>query len=613
MAKAIKSLVSVCLMLCCALSVKGYDLVVTVNNPDLVNVLINYSEQTLTGNTTTISNLSGYNYVMVTTNDAVIQKVVRNGVSEENPMFVDMNMNDDYGIETFTLDITAISNDDIPKKSFTAVIDNPSRVELSLEPKGKYLSDLKAGENTIEYIPETMTYLSVTAPWGEAPIYKVTTSGGTTPKQYNDGSWEVDIEENAVITITTDYPDETVPVTFDFNNDGLDCISAIEVNGIKIEEFNPDNFEVKLGSKLSITLNKQDYVLKTFKYNDYEPYMEYSDSYSAYVTGPVSVTLDAIKNKMVNFTVDVNIGEGVSLYRGEYIGSGYPVTLVDGKNDVEVNAAAPAISFAAADGYEIEEVTLNGINVEYDSFGGKYTVTISEGDILSIKVNKIVRDQKIALYLTDKDMWSNFNLTIGNSTVVDLKNGYNILEYAADELSSVGLYANSWYYDTSNAQLYVNDVLQTPEYVGTFQFALSLQGGDVVKVFFNGAPARYNVVFDVEDGIELSDVLHDYVASFDPAQGLECFLGTEISFAADNYVVKLKGTDLIPDENNVYTFFVDEDLVVEVKKKDPSSVLETIDDNTHNVIYNINGLRIPTQDNLPAGIYIIDGKKTVIR
>ncbi len=601
------------LALLCAFAVtfgaKAYDLTVTVNNPELVNVLINYSQQTLTGETTTFKNLSGFNYVMVTTNDAVIQRVVKNGVAEDNPTFVEMNMNDDYGIETFTLDITVTSLADMPKKSFTAVIDNPARVEMTLQPKYQIVTGLVAGDNTIEYIPESMTYVSIAAPWGEAPIYKVESTGTSAPRQYSEGDWEVQLEEGIVITVMADYPDESVPVKFNFSNDGRECISSIKVDGNEVADFDPENFNVKLGSKLSITLNKEDFVLNTFMYNNYDPYMGYTDTYSTFVTAPATVTLDAVKNKMVSFTVNVNIGAGVELCRGEYIDSSRIISLNDGENNVEVNAASPALSLVAADGYEIDEVKLNGQKVEYDALSGKYALTVREGDQLEIKVTAIVRDQKVALYLTDMDMWSNFNFTVGNSTVRNLTNGYNILEYAASELSSVGLNANSWYYDTSDAQLYVNDILKSPEYVGTFQFAFGLEGGDVVKVFFKGAPTKYYLTFDISTGVELTDVTHDVVAPFDPADGLECFEGTEVSFNAKNAVVKANGVELTPDDAQNYLFTVDRDMAIEVKSTEASVDQLQVEDEVSREIYNLQGIRVTNDSSLPSGIYIVNGKK----
>lgn len=613
MNKVSKYLLSLILTLCCAMGAKAYDLVVTVNNPELVNVLVNYSPLPLTGTTTTVSNLSGYNYLMVSTNDAVIQKVVKNGVTEENPYFVEMNMNDDYGIKTFTLDITAIATADMPKKSFTAVIDNPARVELSLAPKGGELMNLKAGENVIEYIPETSTYLSVNAPWGEAPVYKVETTGPNAAHQYGDGGWEVDLEEGAVITITADYPDESVPVTFDFANDGRQAIASLKINGEEVKDFDPDNFSVKLGSKLSITLNKEDFVLNSFFYNDFDPYMGFTDTYSTFVTGPATISLDATKNKMVEFTVDINMGAGVLLYRSTYIGDSTKLIMLnDGENTVEVNAAAPELSLVAADGYVIEDVKLNGRKVEYDAWAGQYSLSIKEGDEVTINVTKIVRDQKIALYLTDKDMWSNFYFTVGTSTVSDLHNGYNILEYAASELSSVGLNANSWYYDTSDAQLYVNDVLRSPEYVGSFQFALSLENGDVVKVFFAGAPEKYNVKFNIDAEVEVTEAIHDYVAPFDAADGLECFEGTEVSFCAKDAIVTIGGIKL-EAADNVYSFVVNSDTVVTIEKDIESGADVIATENTGEEIYNLQGVRITRDGQLPAGIYIINGRKIIIR
>ncbi len=613
MNKISKYLLSLILTLGCALGARAYDLIVTVNNPDLVNVLVNYSQITLTGTTTTLSNLSGYNYVMVSTNDAVIQKVVKNGVEEMNPYFVEMNMNDDYGVDTFTLDITAIALADMPKKTFTAIIDNPARVELSLAPKGGYLENLKAGENVIEYIPETTSYLSINAPWGVAPVYKVETTAANRPQQYGDGGWEVDIEEGMTVTITADYPDEYVPVTFNFANDGKDAIASIKVDDEEVVDFNPDNFEVKLGSRLSITINKEDFVLNSFLYNDFDPYMGFTDTYSTFVTGPATITLDATKNKMVEFTVNINIGVGVLLYRGEYVGdSSKLIPLKDGENIVEVNAAAPSLALVAADGYEIEDVKLNGRKVEYDVMYGLYPLHINEGDEVIITVAKIIRDQKIALYLTDKDMWSNFNLTIGTSTVTNLQNGYNILEYAASELSSVGLNANSWYYDTSAAQLYVNDILYSPEYVGSFQFSLSLENGDVVKIFFAGAPSKYNVTFDIDEDVEVTDAIHDYVAPFDIADGLECFEGTEVSFFAKDAIVTLNGTELAAADG-VYSFVANEDIAVKIEKGIQSGVAAIDSEESPEEIFNLQGARMTRHENLPAGIYIVNGKKMIIR
>lgn len=615
MKNLLRSIMTLLLITAGVSALRAYDLVVTVNDPTLVNFMINYASKPLVEGENRFENLSGYNYVYVTsTTDAVIQKVVQNGQTIENPQIVEMNMNDDYGIDTFTMDITAVKMSDMPQSSFTVIIDNPERVDMSLEPKGKRITGLKAGENKVEFLPGIMNYASVSAPYGEAPIYKIETTGQDVPKQYSAGDWEFSLEEGIVVTITADYPDESVPMTFDFNNDGQGCISQIKINGEAIENPDYENFTVKLGSKLEITLNKSDYQLSDFAYNSDHPYMGYTDTYSTYVTGPATIIVDAVKNRMVECKVDVNIGAAALLYKGQQIGVEYNlVKLTDGNNTIEVNATNPYLTLTAADGYVIDQVTLNGENVKYDDYAGCYLISVGEDDEIKITASKIERDQKIAIYITDIDMWSNLTISVGKSTVKDLKNGYNVREYALDELASVGVIGNSWYYDTSDAQLYVNDKLQTPLYTGSFQFDLyDLEDGDVLKVFFKGAPSQYDVTFETEDGVEIKDAMHDIVASFDPAEVQRCFKGTKISFAASDASVKVNDTALGPSENGRYEFEVEGETNVTVSKGSSNSLEEISIEQDADSIYTIEGIRVTESTKLPSGIYIKNGRKVLV-
>lgn len=615
MKNLLRSIMTMLLMLAGVSGLRAYDLVVTVNDPSLVNFMVNYVSKPLVEGENRFENLSGYNYVFVTpASDAVIQKVVQNGQTMENPTVVEMNMNDDYGIDTFTMDITAIKMSDLPQSSFTVFIDNPERVDMTLEPKGKVVTGLKAGENTVEFLPGIMSYASVAGPWGEAPIYKIETTGSVAPKQFSSGDWEFDIEEGMVVTITADYPDESVPLTFDFRNDGRGCISQIKINGEPVENPDYDNFTVKLGSKIEITLNKSDYQLTDFAYNSNHPYMGYTDTYSTYVTGPADILVDAVKNRMVECSVDINIGAAALLYKGQQTGvEANLIKLVDGSNTIEVNAANPYLALTAADGYVLEQVVQNGENVKFDDYAGFYLLSVGEDDEIRITASKIERDQKIAIYVTDIDMWSNFSITVGRSAVVGLHNGYNVREYALDELASVGIAGNSWYYDTSDAQLYLNNVLQSPLYTGSFQFDLNdLENGDVLKIFFRGAPAECDVTFDIEDGIAVEDALHDIVAAFEPANGLRCLVGTQVSFAAKYASVKVNDVALTPAEDGRYIFDVDGNTMVKVSKEIGASVEEISIEDAVDAIYTIEGIKVSDASVLPSGIYIKNGRKIII-
>ena len=80
MKNLLRSIMTLLLITAGVSALRAYDLVVTVNDPTLVNFMINYASKPLVEGENRFENLSGYNYVYVTsTTDAVIQKVVQNG------------------------------------------------------------------------------------------------------------------------------------------------------------------------------------------------------------------------------------------------------------------------------------------------------------------------------------------------------------------------------------------------------------------------------------------------------------------------------------------------------------------------------------------------------
>ena len=119
-------------------------------------------------------------------------------------------------------------------------------------------------------------------------------------------------------------------------------------------------------------------------------------------------------------------------------------------------------------------------------------------------------------------------------------------------------------------------------------------------------PAGISVKRDIIVGVE------------DWANGFSALQGTQVDITAEDISVTVNGTAVTPVDGT-FTFTVSDDTEVSIAKPTAISDIHAGETTAVRDVYNMQGVKVADNadnaaiSNLPAGIYIINGKKIVIR
>ena len=228
---------------------------------------------------------------------------------------------------------------------------------------------------------------------------------------------------------------------------------------------------------------------------------------------------------------------------------------------------------------------------------------------------------------------ANYYFSFQTNTSVQLgdkfSSGYNLVEF----YDGYNPFALSW--ASSNSEVgkaYLNDTLLEPMNEGSQTFELALEDRDVVKLFLSNEPVECNVSFTVGEGLDAS-VVRDIIKTVeDWRNGFSCFGGTAVvvSEAGTALDVKVNGVKVQPVDNtakandpqavldnaNSYEFVVnDPATTVEISKASGTGIDSVSDMESGSVaVFNLQGMKVADSlENVPAGIYIVAGKKVVVK
>lgn len=617
-----KSLLTGTLILAGAMSAQAYNLTINVNDASLVRCAVAYQDVELKNGVNEFKDLTADAMVQISPNDgAAIVSYSKNGVVTSWPSNIWDYL---YSDTDYVIDINAGLIDNLASAVLNVKTDDADAAGLQLGPAwiNGISTTLKTGDNVIKYIPGAYTYATISSNTYGKPLYKVTADGvEKTPD--SGGQYQLTIEDGMNIEIQSKFPDIDVPVVFNYVNDGKDALEKVEINGTPVTNYNDAGFTVKMGDQLRIWFNTQDFKINKFDFND-TSLTWVSSYYDAYVTTASEITVDATKYAMYTFTVDVDDATHVEFWKG-YSGSGTTVQLQNGLNTVEISSNNPRITVCSADGYLIDEMTVNGQLAE-KAYNNKDWLwdNIADGDKVVIKTSVIVRDQTFALWLEDRNAWNDFNLTDPSWAPVfsTISTGYNVATRAEWEINP--LYLSGWGegLDYSKLTVYLDDNKLD---WGSYGFNVTLRDivdGNVIKVYTSGEPTPCNVDFDInENATGLFTVTKDVINTVDPEYGFNCLSGTQVTITSQTpLVVKVNGTAIDKTENvtreaaddNVYSFVVNDNSTVSIEKDVNVGIGTIAADAAETEIYNLQGVRV-TNANLPAGIYIVNGKKVVVK
>lgn len=612
------SLFFTALLSCISIAANAINITVNVDDPSRVSVTTSYSSTPLelVAGDNAVS-VDEYTQIYVRAKENVfINEVVRSKDGEDDKKQDQYSMTEVY-FYVYSTDegakytVSSANADDLRDGSCTIWVDDPTNVRV--QRSGTYTDvDIVAGETTVKYIKDKELPLMIGAKNYGTELYQVKVNDEVVSPQGN--MWYVTPADGAKVEIFANFPDEDVAVEFKYaSEEAKGFITGVTVNGETVENYNDADFKVKVGSQISISGNITDYKLNSFKVNGNEPY--FYSPYSFTVKEATIIEVDAHKYGTVKATLDIDNPDNVVVYKG-YSYENNIITLNPGENEIELSETNALIQIKAVSGSYITSVTADEMSISAD-YESKYNVNVTEGMKIVVKSGTIDRNKTAVIYIDDlsKAPYGN-SLNRADNSNIDLVNGYNEIKfYDGDNPFRLS------FYGVESATAYKNNETFSGVYGGA-SYELSLTDGDVIKIFLASNPEMLEAELTAGDGVDASKVavtMDRIVTVTDWAGKHNTLPGTEISIKpADDYdiCVAVDGENVTADADGAFTVIVSKNTTIAVSLPVETGINAVDAEKLDNAgVYNMQGVRVGNADmkQLPAGVYIINGKKVVKR
>lgn len=604
-----------------SVSASAIDITVNVDDPARVSVSVNYGAplENLVAGDNAIS-VDEYQSVNIKAKSgAFLTKVVKSMEGmEDSEQYVsnlsECNLYISSGDAGAKYTVTSLNADEARDASCTVWVDDPENVQLQRSGTYSYV-DLVAGDNTVKFISGQELPLTIGPKNYGTQLYQVKCNGEVVAPE--GSSWRISPAEGDKIEIFANFPDIDIPVSFTYaSEDAKGFITGVTVNDEPVDNYNDDGFTVKAGSRVVVNGNTSDYNLVSFKVNGSSIY--FYGSYNFVVTEETVIEVDAHKYGTVKATLDIDNPDNVVAYRGYSHYNDIIGGLVSGENEIELSETNTMIQIMAASGCYLTSVTANGETISAD-YNGAYNVTVTEGMSIVVRSGAIERNSKAVVYIDDRAAATQyFSFQRSDRSQIDIATGYNEINFYEGD-NPFGL---SWY-GASYANVYKNGEALAPLYEGSTTYELNLTDGDVVKIFLASNPEKCETELIAASDVDMSRVAvtMDRMTTLTDWAGTHTVLpGTEVSLKpAEGYSigVKANGKDVVAGEDGAFTVTVNAKTTISVSLPGGTGVdgIEAAETAGRGV-YNLRGVRVADKTDLkrlPAGVYIVGGKKIVKR
>ena len=539
---------------------QAFNVTVNVDDASKLTLYLGSSAQSLTNGDNVLDVKTG-DRLYFSANTGFVLKQVNNGTSDEyisslTSCSVSLDESKHDGAKWV---VTTATLDEVRTAVCKVTVDDTSKVTLGTS--GTYSKlNLENGVNNVKFVPGVESPLAVSAKDSNTSLYSVTKNGTSVAAAY--GSYRIDVVDGDEINIVANYPNIDYAVKFNLSEKAGGFITEVLVNNVPVTNYLDDNFTVKVGSKVTIKGNTNDYKLESFNVNGSD--IDFYGSYEFKITA--TSTVNIVAHKYGNMTAHVNIDDAshVTVYKG-YSYYGNKADVKTGLNDVEIPESAPILCIAANDGFRLVSVT-DG-TTEYTDRDGFSEVNVKavDGMNLTVTTAALVRDKKAVVYVEDADAPSMMRFMRKDYTQQKLATGYNTIEFYDGDSPF-----NTSVYGTTSLNVYKNDELVTPPYAGAQSYSLTLADNDVVKLFFTKTPAKVEANITVDGDAEKLNVTKDRIVSVNNfTSALSCLEGTEVAFStADGYAINaidMNGTAVTAETDGSYKVVVNSNSIIHVK------------------------------------------------
>lgn len=509
--------------------------------------------------------------------------------------------------EVFTIVTTNL--DDNRNATFTLNIDDPTLVRAQLSGYNTTL-DLQPGGNPVKFDEVTEQYLYLSSTDYSKPLYEVKL--GDEKLEAQSGGYTVPLTDGCTVDVTAIIPDIDITVTFNYTTDeAIGAIKTVYVDGQEATGFDGTSLTMKAGQTLGLS-SDSNYKINSVTINGTATNWTGGYTYTQTLIADATVDVDARPYGTISATIIIDDPTNIVLYRG-YAYQNDIIELVPGDNPIELLETNTTISWKAADGCLITSVTAGSESLsEYTT---QYTVT--DGMTITFVTDKIVMDKTVAVWANDISKANYyFNFQGNDHSNIPLENGYNIVPFYEKMTPFQVGWAGQ---DLTVSEVYLNGEQVDPRFTGSTTWELPIEDGDVLKIFIGEEPVACDVSFTADDEIE-AGVVRDIITEVtDWRSGFSCFGGTEVTVTGSGIKVSVNGTEIDADDEDNFTFTVSEATTeVKIENKEGSAVEDIAIDNAGDdaPVYNLNGIRVATRataGNLPAGIYVTDGQKYIVK
>lgn len=499
--------------------------------------------------------------------------------------------------------------------SCTVNVDDASKINMAYY-DGTSI-ELVNGENIVKFNPETESQFQIShMNYGET-LYSVKLNDVTQTDSY--GRYYVNVTDGDRLDIAANFPEIPATIAFSYGENEaevLGCLS-VQVNGVDVTDFDGKTLSVMMGDKVTLVGNSD---LYNYNYeiivNGVSQY--FYGSYEFTVSAETNtVEVNATKYSTYNVSLTVDTPENIEAYAGN---SSTPLSLTAGEAaSVELSSNIDYINVRPATDCSIVSIKVNGIEYGTENGYGTTSTTIrnlKENDQIVITTKKIARDKVATIWVDDINA-AQYGYSIqrySDRASVNLISGEAVTVNFDD---SDNPYYMSFYVPTC-CLIFNNGVYIEPQYEGSTSFYVTLADGDAVKVYLANEPEKFAVTFTQNIADAVASVYTDGQAYANWSTGFTALNGTKVavSIADEKAEVTVGGEKAATDENGNYVVEITKDTEIVISE---ASGVENI--NLENVgngnVYNMQGVLIIKNakgediNALPAGLYIINGKKVI--
>lgn len=503
--------------------------------------------------------------------------------------------------------------------SFTMTVDDPTLVTATLSGTKSRL-DVQEGTATYKFAPDVENVLTLFSQ-GDKNIYSLTKNNE--PITVDSYSVQIPLEDDCNIVVQTQWPDIPCSVSLQYDHEATpNLITGAAVNSENVDLVD-DSFSCQLGDEVAVYMSS-DYNVTEIKLNGQPQDLSYFwGNFYFTVTDEVNtLEITAAPYGTITAIVNVTCKDAFSVYK-QYQSPENLVEIVEGENRIELSQKNNSMSYSVNPGYELVSATKTEGDLDpIDISNSPYIYDITDGMVINLVGQAEVLDSHAVIWVDDMSA-ANYYFSFENAKrfnyATSMENGYTEFDFSESSYNPFGL---GWAGDNIQKFVFLNGEAKSPNYDGGSFWNLTLADGDVVKAFVAAEPVNCTVSIDAEEGVATEVTVDRISPVTDWSEGISCFNGTEVAIASSledpdkTVVVTLNDEPLVAGEDGKYVFVVENETNSVSITTTTSGVKSMISDKTVSPVFNLQGIRVANSDdlnNLPAGVYVVDGKKVVVK